>query len=58
MFGYRRDAASGVIAPLMIALIKGLIADLDSARSDFIRTDLRSIECVEGDLAGLPTEGN
>jgi hypothetical protein len=39
-----------VMAPLMIAIVMGLIADLDSPRTGFIRTDVRSLERIQRDL--------
>src|SRR5262249_32765468 len=63
MFGFalrRRSWLISLITPLMIAVVIGLIADLDSPRSGLIRTDLRSLERVELDLASdtanLPAE--
>jgi hypothetical protein len=38
----------------MIATVMGLIADLDSPRSGFLRVDLRSLERVEQNLRSLP----
>jgi len=52
-FGYasrRRFWLVGLIIPLMIAIVMGLIADLDSPRNGSIRTDLRSLQRVEQDL--------
>ena len=46
-----------VIASLRIAVVVGLSAELDGACSGFIRTDLRSLERAEGDLADLPWRG-
>jgi hypothetical protein len=56
-FGYwqrRRFWLVAVVIPLMIAIVMGLIADLDSPRSGFLRLDLRSLERVEQDLRSLP----
>jgi hypothetical protein len=39
-----------VVTPLMIAIVMGLIADLDSPRSGFIQVDLRSMERLQQDL--------
>jgi hypothetical protein len=39
----------------MIAIVMGLIADLDSPRSGLLRVDLRSLERVEQDLRSLPS---
>jgi len=55
-FGYwqrRRFWLVAVVIPLMIAIVMGLIADLDSPRSGFLRVDLRSLERVEQDLRSL-----
>jgi hypothetical protein len=41
-----------LITPLMIAVVIGLIAGLDSPRNGFIRTDVRSLQRVEHDLDG------
>ena len=38
------------VTPLMIAIVMGLIADLDSPRSGFIQVDLRSMERLQQDL--------
>ena len=38
------------ITPLMIAVVLGLIADLDSPRNGFIKTDLRSLQRAEREL--------
>jgi hypothetical protein len=57
-FGYwqrKRFWLVAVITPLMIAIVMGLIADLDSPRSGFLRVDLRSLERVEQDLRTLPS---
>jgi len=57
-FGYwqrRRFWLVAVVIPLMIAIVMGLIADLDSPRSGFLRVDLRSLERVEQDLRSLPS---
>jgi hypothetical protein len=35
----------------MIAIVMGLIADLDSPRSGFLRVDLRSLDRLAQDLA-------
>jgi hypothetical protein len=46
-FGYgqrRRFWLVAIVSPLMIAIVMGLIADLDSPRSGFLRVDLRSME--------------
>jgi len=56
-FGYwqrKRFWLVAVVSPLMIATVMGLIADLDSSRSGFLRVDLRSLERLERDLRGLP----
>ena len=52
-FGYaqrRRFWLVSVVSPLMIAIVMGLIADLDSSRSGFIQVDLRSMERLQQDL--------
>jgi hypothetical protein len=52
-FGYaqrRRFWLVSVVSPLMIAIVMGLIADLDSPRSGFIQVDLRSMERLQQDL--------
>jgi hypothetical protein len=57
-FGYwqrRRFWLVAVVIPLMIAIVMGLIADLDSPRSGFLRVDLRSLERVGQDLRSLPS---
>ena len=49
-FGYwqrKRFWLVAVVSPLMIAIVMGLIADLDSV-------DLRSLERLERDLRSLP----
>ena len=56
-FGYwqrKRFWLVAVVSPLMIAIVMGLIADLDSSRSGFLRVDLRSLERLERDLRSLP----
>ena len=40
-----------VVSPLMIAIVMGLIADLDSPRSGFLRVDRRSLDRLAQDLA-------
>ena len=53
MFGYAARARFwlvSIVIPLMIAVVMGLIADLDSPRNGFIKTDLRSLQRVERDL--------
>ena len=40
-----------VVSPLMIAIVMGLIADLDSPRSGFLRADRRSLDRLAQDLA-------
>lgn len=47
----RRFWLTTVISPLMIAIVMGLIADLDSPRSGFLRVDLRSLDRLAQDLA-------
>ena len=57
-FGYwqrSRFWLVAVVIPLLIAIVMGLIADLDSPRSGFLRVDLRSLERVEQDLRSLPS---
>lgn len=52
-FGYgqrRRFWMVAVISPLMVAIVMGLIADLDSPRSGFLREDLRSLNRLAQDL--------
>jgi hypothetical protein len=44
-----------VVSPLMIAIVMGLIADLDSSRSGFLRVDLRSLVRVAQDLGNAPS---
>jgi hypothetical protein len=51
-FGYWLVA---VVSPLMNAIVMGLIADLDSSRSGFLRVDLRSLERVAQDLRNAPS---
>ena len=46
-----------VVSPLMIAIVMGLIADLDGSRSGFLRVDLRSLERVAQDLGNAPSTG-
>jgi len=64
MFGYatrRQFWLVSLITPLMIAVVIGLIADLDSPRNGFIRTDLNSLQRVELDLEveqGSPSDGS
>ena len=56
-FGYgqrRRFWLVTVVSPLMIAIVMGLIADLDSPRSGFLRPDPRSLERVAHDLKAAP----
>jgi hypothetical protein len=58
MFGYaarRRFWLVSIVTPLMIAIVMGLIADLDSPRNGFIKTDLRSLQRVERDLRQSPS---
>jgi hypothetical protein len=58
-FGYwqrKRFWLVAVVSPLMIAIVMGLIADLDSSRSGFLRVDLRSLERLERDLRSLDFE--
>ena len=47
----RRFWLIAVVSPLMIAIVMGLIADLDSPRSGFLRIDLRSLDRLSQDLA-------
>jgi hypothetical protein len=47
----RRFWLIAVVSPLMIAIVMGLIADLDSPRSGFLRVDLRSLDRLAQDLA-------
>lgn len=57
LFGYAarcRFWLVSVVIPLMIAIVVGLIADLDSPRNGSINTDLRSLERVERDLEQSP----
>src|SRR6266404_7779151 len=57
-FGYgqrRRFWLVAIVTPLMITIVMGLIADLDSPRSGFLRVDVRSLERVEQDLRSLPS---
>ena len=57
-FGYwqrKRFWLVAVVSPLMIAIVMGLIADLDSSRSGFLRGDLRSLERVAQDLGNAPS---
>ena len=52
-FGYgqrRRFWMVAVISPLMVAIVMGLIADLDSPRSGFLREDLRPLNRLSQDL--------
>ncbi len=52
-FGYgqrRRFWLVAIVTPLMITIVMGLIADLDSPRSGFLRVDVRSLERLEQDL--------
>jgi hypothetical protein len=52
-FGYgqrRRFWMVAVISPLMVAIVMGLIADLDSPRSGFLREDLRSLKRLSQEL--------
>ena len=52
-FGYhqrKRFWLISLVTPLMIAIAMGLIADLDSPRSGFLRVDLRSLERLSQDL--------
>lgn len=52
-FGYgqrRRFWMVAVISPLMVAIVMGLIADLDHPRSGFLREDLRSLNRLSQDL--------
>src|SRR4030095_478390 len=64
MFGYatrRRFWLVSLITPLVIAVVVGLIADLDSPRNGFIQTDLHSLQRVELDLQvqqGSPSDGS
>ena len=56
-FGYhqrKRFWLISVVTPLMIAIAMGLIADLDSPRSGFLRVDLRSLERLSQDLRPEP----
>jgi hypothetical protein len=56
-FGYgqrQRFWLVAVVSPLMIAIVMGLVADLDSPRSGFLRVDLRSLERLSGDLGKEP----
>jgi len=49
-FGYgqrRRFWLVAIVTPLMITIVMGLIADLDSPRSGFLRVDQRSLERLE-----------
>ena len=57
-FGYwqrKRFWLVAVVSPLMIAIVMGLIADLDCSRSGFLRVDLRSLERVAQDLRNAPS---
>lgn len=57
-FGYglrRRFWLVAVVSPLMIAIVMGLIADLDSPRSGFLREDLRSLERLSQDPQSEPS---
>jgi hypothetical protein len=54
MSGYgqrRRFWLIAVVSPLMIVIVMGLIPDLDSPRSGFLRVDLRSLDRLAQDLA-------
>jgi hypothetical protein len=54
-FGYwqrKRFWLVAVASPLMIAIVMGLIANLENSRSGFLRVDLRSLERL--DLRSLP----
>src|ERR1051326_7291191 len=56
-FGYgqrRRFWLIAIISPLMIAIVMGLIADLDSPRCGFLRVNLGSLERLEQDLHNIP----
>ena len=57
MFGYAarcRFWLASVVIPLMIAIVVGLIADLDSPRNGSIKTDLRGLQRVERGLQQSP----
>ena len=51
----RRFWPVAVAIPLMIAIVMGLIADLDSPRSGLLRVDLRSLERVRSLPSVSPT---
>jgi hypothetical protein len=60
-FGYgqrTRFWLVAIITPLMIAIVMGLIADLDSSRSGFLRVDVRSLERLANDLQTPPLPPN
>jgi hypothetical protein len=46
----RRFWLIALVSPLMIAIVMGLIADLDSPRSGFLRVDLSSLDRLAQDL--------
>ena len=50
----RRTALSMVVAPLMIAMVFALIADLDSPRRGLIRTGQQSMERLQSELKAAP----
>jgi hypothetical protein len=53
----KRFRAATILTPLMIAIVMGLIADLDSPRAGFIQTDVRSLVRIEQDLKSQPARG-
>jgi hypothetical protein len=57
MFGYAARCRFWLVSfviPLMIAIVAGLVADLDSPRNGSIKTGLRSLQRVERDWQPSP----
>jgi hypothetical protein len=52
----RRFWLTTIVSPLMIAIVMGFVADLDSSRSGFLRVDLQSLERLAQDLLAEPNQ--
>jgi hypothetical protein len=50
----RRIWLAFLTTPIMVAIVMGLTADMDSPRNGLIRTDVRSFQRVEEQLKSTP----
>jgi hypothetical protein len=50
----RRIWLAFLTTPIMVAIVMGLTADMDSPRSGLIRADVRSLQRVEEQLKSTP----